>query len=86
MEVPRRGGESELQVPAYATAIAIQDLSHIYDLHHSLWQCQILKALSKARDQTCILVDTCHILNPLNYNRNFQKRILMLYFSERNSK
>ena len=29
MEVPRLGGESELQLPAYTTATATQDPSHI---------------------------------------------------------
>ena len=33
MEVPRLGVESELQLPAYTTATAIQDLSHIRNLH-----------------------------------------------------
>jgi len=43
MGVPRLGVQSELQLPAYATAIATtQDLSHICNLHHSSWQCQIL--------------------------------------------
>ena len=32
MEVPRLGVESELQLPTYATAMAMQDLSHICDL------------------------------------------------------
>ena len=32
MEVPRPGVESELQLPAYTTAIYTQDLSHICDL------------------------------------------------------
>ena len=32
MEVPRRGVESELQLPAYATATATWDPSHICDL------------------------------------------------------
>ena len=31
MEVPRLGVESELQLPAYATATAIPDLSYICD-------------------------------------------------------
>ena len=57
MEVPRLGFESELQFLAYGTAIAMQDLSCICDLHHSSWQCQILNSLSEARDQTHILVD-----------------------------
>ena len=46
MEVPRLGVESELQLPAYATATAPLDLSHICDLHHSLQQCQTLTPLS----------------------------------------
>ena len=52
MEVPKLGVESELQLPAYATATAMQDPSPIYNLHHSLQQCQILNPLSGARDQT----------------------------------
>ena len=38
MKVPRLGVESELQLPAYATATATAtpDLSCICDLHHSL--------------------------------------------------
>ena len=35
MEVPRLGVESELQLLAYSTATAMQDLSRIYDIHHS---------------------------------------------------
>ena len=51
MEVPRLGVESELQLPAYTTAIATPDPSHVCDLHHSSQQCRILNPLSKARDQ-----------------------------------
>ena len=58
MEVPRLGIESELQLPAYTTATETPGLSHIYNLRHSLWQCQILNPLSKAKDQTHILIDT----------------------------
>ena len=36
MEVPRLGLESELQLLAYAIAIATQDLSHIWDLQPQL--------------------------------------------------
>ena len=32
------------------------DLSHVCDLQHSSWQCQILNSLSEARDQTHNLV------------------------------
>ena len=51
MEVSRLGVELELQLPAYTTATATLDPSHICDLHHSSRQCQILNPLSKARDQ-----------------------------------
>ena len=61
MEDPRLGVESELQLPAYTTATVMQDLSHVYDLHHSLWQRWILNLLSKARDRTCVLMDATQI-------------------------
>ena len=51
MEVPRLWVESELQLPAYAAATAIPDLSHVCNLHCSSWQCWILNTLSEARDQ-----------------------------------
>ena len=35
MEVPRVGVESELLLPAYATATATLDPSRVFDLHHS---------------------------------------------------
>ena len=58
MEVPRLGVQSELQLLAYARATAMQDPSHICSLYHSSQQHRILNPLSKARDQTCILIDT----------------------------
>ena len=61
MEVPRLGVELELQLPAYATATATQDLSRVCDLHHSSRQRWTVKPLSKARDQTCILMDANQI-------------------------
>ena len=61
MEVPRLGVESKLQLPAYTTDTATQDLSQVCNPHHSSWQCQILNALSEARDQTCILSDASQI-------------------------
>ena len=57
MEVPRLGVELELQLPAYATATAMPDLSHVCDLHHSSRQRWILNSLREARDGTCILMD-----------------------------
>ena len=51
-EVPRLGVQSELQLPACTTATAMPDPSCICDLHHSLWQHQILNPLSEVRDRT----------------------------------
>ena len=60
--IPRLGVESQLQLPAYATAIATAtatpDLSCIWYLRCSVWQHWILNPLSKVRDQTCILGDS----------------------------
>ena len=62
-EFPRLGVKWELQLPAYITAMAMAtlDLSHICDLHHSLWPHRVLNLLSKARDQTHVLVDTSRV-------------------------
>ena len=56
MEVPRLGVQLELQLLAHTTATATpvtatatQDLSHVFNLHHSSQQRQILNPLSKAR-------------------------------------
>ena len=57
MEVPWLGVKLELQLLAYSTATAMQDPSHIYNLHHSSGQWWISNPLSKARDWACILVD-----------------------------
>ena len=43
-------GQSRAAAVPYTTTLATLDLSHICDLGHSLWQCQILNSLSKARD------------------------------------
>ena len=60
-EVPRLGVKLEPKLLAYATATAMQDPSHICDLHNSSEQCQIPDPLSKTRDQTLILMDTSWI-------------------------
>ena len=49
MEVPRLGVDSDLQLLAYTAATITPDLSCLCNLHHSLWQCQILHPLSRAR-------------------------------------
>ena len=60
-KVPRLGANSELQLPAYTTATAIWDPSHICDLHHSSQQYWTPNPLSKARDRTRILMNTSQI-------------------------
>mgnify|MGYP001346181379 CR=1 FL=1 len=55
-EVPRLGVELELQPLGDVAATAMQDSSHICDLHHSSQQWWILNPLSKARDQTYDLI------------------------------
>ena len=57
MEVPRLGVALELQLPAYTTAIATQDLSCVCDLHHSSLKCRILNPPSEVRNQTYVLMD-----------------------------
>ena len=57
MDDPRLGAVLELQLRAYATATAMQDLNVVCNLHHSSWQLQILNPLSEARDQTSFLMD-----------------------------
>ena len=64
MKVPRLGDESKLQPPAYTTATATPDLSHICNLHHSSWQRWILKPLSKVRDWTHNLMDVSRVCYP----------------------
>ena len=56
MEVPMLGVKSELQLPAYATVMIMQDQSQVCDLYHSSWHCGMCNPLSEARDQTCILM------------------------------
>ena len=58
MEVPGLGVKSELQLKAYTTASAMQEVSHIYDLHQSLKQHWILNPPREARDWIYILMDT----------------------------
>ena len=69
-EVPRLGVELKLHLPAYTTATAVQDLSHVCDLHHSSQQHRILNSLREARDQTPVLMDTGWVCLPLSHDGN----------------
>ena len=61
MEVPRLRVESELQLPAYTTAIAAWDLSLVCDLHASSGQRWMLNPLREARDRTHVLMDASRV-------------------------
>ena len=61
MEFPRLGVQSELQLPAYTTATVMRNVNWICNLHHSSGQCRILNPLSKARNWTCVLMDTSQV-------------------------
>ena len=61
---------------ADTTATATPDLSCVCDLHHSSRRHWILNSLSEARNQTCILMDTSWIFNPLSHSGNSKPQIL----------
>ena len=68
-EVPRLEVELELQLPACTTATAMWDPSCICD--STVWgDIGSLTHMSKARDQTCILVDTSWVLKLLSHSGN----------------
>ena len=83
MEVSRLAIKLELQLLAHTTAIAMQDLNHVCNLHHSSWQHGILNQLSKARDQPCNLMDTSCVHNLLRHNRNSLRLLLDAVLSNR---
>ena len=70
IEVPRLGVKSELSPMAYTTATAMSDPSLVYHLHHSSQQRPTLNPLSKARDQTRVLLDTSQVHEPLSHYGN----------------
>ena len=53
--------ESELPLPAYTTATATPNPSHICNLHHSSQQRWILNPLIEASTRTRNLMDTCWV-------------------------
>ena len=76
MEVPRLGVQSELQLPAYPTATETRDPGHVCDPPYSSQQRRILNPLSKARDQTCVLMDISQVHNLLSHSSNAWSSLL----------
>ena len=68
-------GQIRAAAETYTTATAMQDPSRICDLHHSLWQYQILNPLNEARDRTASSWRLHGVLNPLSHNENSQKSV-----------
>ena len=77
--MPRLRVQVELQLPVYTTATARWDPSLVCYLHHSSWQHQTTNPVNKARDQTCILMDTSQIRFPLSHSRD--SRYFIVFFS-----
>ena len=75
---PQARGWIRAALPAYATAIATWDPSHICNLPHISRQHQIPKWLSKARDWTHILIDTSRVHNPLSHRGNSQNNHVLI--------
>ena len=73
MEVPSLGVESELQPPAYATAIEKPDPSCVFDLHHNSQQCQILNPLRQGQRSNLHPDGYQSDLFPLSHDGNSQE-------------
>ena len=74
---------AQIRVAAEAcvTAAATLDQTHICELHHSSWKSWILSSQRKARDQTCILIDTSPVYNSLSHNGHSQQCIFNTKFN-----
>ena len=69
VEVSRPGVKSELKLPVYDTAIAMQDPSCVCDLHRSSRQCQIPDPLQGQGSNPCLQKYQSDSF-PLCHNRN----------------
>lgn len=64
-------GQMGIAAAVYAKAKATPDSSHIFNLGHSLQQCQITNPLTEVSSQI-----QCWALNPLCHNENSCKKDL----------
>ena len=72
-----RGQIRAASVSLHHSHINVWDLSYVFGLHHSSWQCQILDPLRKTRDQTHIFMDTSWFLNQLSHNGSSRLKIFL---------
>ena len=79
MEIPRLEIESELQLPAYTTPMAMQDPSRVCDLHHSSRQHCIPDHWAKPKIKTASSWILVRFISPLP-QREFPL-LLCFYFS-----
>ena len=75
MEVPGLEVKLELQAARLHPSHS-WDPNCICSLHHNSTQCWILNSLSKAREQTHILMSTSWVCNPQSHNGNSQALLL----------
>ena len=80
VDIPGLGVELELWLPAYTTAMAILDLSHICSLCHSLQQRQILNLLSETRIEPASSWTLCQALNLVSYSGHSYIGVRKWYF------
>jgi len=80
MKVPRRGVEPELHLPAYTTARAKLDPSHIGALRHSLQQRGILNPLSDARIRPASSWILVGFLTPMSHKGNSEGNIFQFLY------
>ena len=78
VEVPRLGVNMELQLPAYTTATATPDLSHICHLHHSYRNARSLTQWARPGIEPTSSLILCWVLNHLSHNGNSIKHISQL--------
>ena len=80
------GVKSELLLRPMSQLRAMQDLSHICNLCHNLWQHLSLNPLRKARYWSSILTDTMLGSQPAEQQWEFQENLLTFEFHDAMSK
>ena len=79
------GVKLELYVPTYTRASAMQDLSHVCNLHHNSRQHWTLNPLREARGQNYVLMDAALVsldrqITDASDSTIFQESSLVVFF------